>query len=144
MATRSTAITFKIEDGNIKTALWLLSSEDKPAADNDTTINAFMDKYPDGAQDRRSSPPPRDFDLLLVSEDCINSEIKSFHAGSAGGLDGVRPQHILDMTSNVEAFLALLTSLANFVNMLLRGEWHHEVIPTFFGGSLIALEKKSG
>ena len=46
--------------------------------------------------------PPRDFDSLQVSEYAVKSVIKSFPAGSSGGLDGVRPQHILNMTSNVE------------------------------------------
>ena len=65
-------------------------------------------------------------------------------AGSTEGSDGVHPQHILDMTSNVKTDSALLKSLTNFVNMLLRGEFNREVIPSLFGGNVIALEKKSG
>ena len=46
LAALSASITFKIEDGDIKAVLWLLSSEDKPAAaDNDATINALMEKH---------------------------------------------------------------------------------------------------
>ena len=45
------------------------------------------------------------------------------------------------MTSSVETGLALLTSLTNYVNMLLHRKCHHEVIPIFFDGSLIALVK---
>ena len=48
------------------------------------------------------------------------------------------------MISNAETGPALIISLTNFVNMLLRGECHQDVIPILFGGSLIALEKKSG
>ena len=141
MVALSASITSRIEDGNIKTAIRLLSSGDKPAVDNDTTISALMEKHPIAAQDKRSSLPSRDFNSLRVSEDAVKSVIKSFPAGSGGGSDGVHPQHILDMTSNVETRLALLTSLTNFVNMLLRGECHREVIPILFGGSLIVLEK---
>ena len=36
---RSASITSKIQDGNIKAALRLLSSEDKPATDNDASDN---------------------------------------------------------------------------------------------------------
>ena len=43
LAALSAYITSKIEDSNIKAALRLLSSEDKPVADNDTTINALME-----------------------------------------------------------------------------------------------------
>ena len=57
----------------------------------------------------------------------------------------VRSQHILfGMTSSIEIDPALLTSLTNFVKMLLREEYHHNVIFFFFGGSLIDSEKKSG
>ena len=48
------------------------------------------------------------------------------------------------MINNNETGPALLTSITNFVNMLLRGECHREVVPFLFGGRLIALEKKSG
>ena len=47
------------------------------------------------------------------------------------------------MINNNETGPALLTSITNFVNMLLRGECHRDVFPFLFGGRLIALEKKS-
>ena len=40
--------------------------------------------------------------------------------------------------------LALVTLLTNFVNVLLASWCLEDVIPVFFGGSLIALKKKSG
>ena len=92
-----------------------------------------MKKHPAAAQDRHSSPPPRDFGSLQVSDDAVKLIMKSFPAGSNGGPDGVRPQHILDMTSNVKTGSALLTSLTNFVNMLLHGECHRKVIHILFG-----------
>ena len=48
------------------------------------------------------------------------------------------------MTNNNKKGPALLTSIANFINMLLRGECHRDVVPFLFHGRLIALEKKSG
>ena len=81
--------------------------------------------------------------MFQVSEDFVKSVIKSFPAGSTGGPDGVPSQHFLYITNNVETGLAHLTSLTNFVYMFLLEECHREVIPIFFGGSLIALEKKS-
>ena len=71
LAALSASFTFKIEDDKIKAALRLLSSEDKPAADNDAFINALMEKHYVAAQDRRLSPSPRDFDSLQVSENTV-------------------------------------------------------------------------
>ena len=58
--------------------------------------------------------------------------------------DNNNNKHILDLTNNQEAGPALVTSLTTFINMLLAGRCPHTVIPVFFSGSLIALEKKSG
>ena len=48
------------------------------------------------------------------------------------------------MNSKVATGPALLTSLTNFVNTMLCGEYHREVWPILFGGSLIVFQKKSG
>ena len=96
------------------------------------------------ATDRMPLPSPQVYNALQVTETELIAAIKSFPAGSAGGPDGIRPQHILDLTNNQEAGLALVTSLTTFINMLLVGRCPDTVIPVFFGGSLIALEKKCG
>ena len=38
-------VTSKIEDGNVKATLRLLSSEDKSAKNDETTVNALRAKY---------------------------------------------------------------------------------------------------
>ena len=81
---------------------------------------------------------------LRVSEDAVKTVIRSFLACSPGGPDDIRPQHILDMINNNETGPALLTSITNIVNMLLRGELHRDISPFLLGGRLITLEKKSG
>ena len=54
--------------------------------------------------------PPRDVNNSLVpvmslSESDIVAALESFPAGSAGGLDGLRPQHLKDMTSSFTGFV---------------------------------------
>ena len=39
----------------------------------------------------------------------------------------------MNMVSNKENGHALIASIISYVNMLLKGNCHHEVIPTFFG-----------
>jgi len=68
----------------------------------------------------------------------------SFPAGSAGGPDGLRPQHIRDMLLCREGGSELLSALTVFVNMVLAGSCPKNVAPVFFGGRLLALNKKSG
>lgn len=140
----SALVTAKIEDGNIKAALRILSSEDKPAPDNETTLNALLDRHPSAVKDRETLPSPNDFTTLQVSEAEVISVIRSFPAGSSGGPDGIRPQHLLDLINNKEAGPRLISSITAFTNMLLDGKCHRDMIPILFGGSLIALEKKTG
>ena len=45
----------------------------------------------------------------------------SFPAGSAGGPDGLRPQHLRDMMLSNESGPELLRILTAFVNMVLAG-----------------------
>ena len=65
-------------------------------------------------------------------------------AGSSAGPDGLRPQHLEDLKNCQERGSDLLTALTGFVNIALLGHCPREVAPIFFGGRLIALEKKSG
>ena len=71
--------------------------------------------------------------------------IKSFPNGSAGGPDGLRPQHLKDKTnsSNVEAS-SLLTALASFSTLVLEGKTPPAIHPFLFGATLVALDKKGG
>ena len=137
-------VTSKIEDENVKAALQILSLDDRPVTDNDATIVALRARHPLMATDRMPLPSPRVYNALQVTETELIAAVKSFSAGSVGGPDGIQPQHILDLTNNQEAGPALVPSLTTFINMLLAERSLDTVIPVFFGGSIIALEKKCG
>ena len=79
-----------------------------------------------------------------MTEADVLRAVRSFPAGSAGGPDGVRPQHILEMVNCREVGPELHSALTGFVSCLLHGEIHPLVSPVLFGGNLIALEKKTG
>ena len=95
------------------------------------------------------APPPAGehiTDALSVSEADVVKAIKSFPNDSAGGPDGLRPQHLKDMISTIagpegENLLSSLTSLAN---LALSGDIPSSVRPIFFGASLTILNKKGG
>ena len=141
----SKAITAKINDGNIKSALRLLLSDDKLAENNDDTYTKLQERHPAAAKDRRPPPAPSPSDICLqVSEQEVKHAVKSFPPGSAGGPDGLRPQHITDLVSCRDNGPSLLTIITAFVNMLLKGQCATEVIPFLFGANLTALTKKSG
>ena len=138
------AIMAKVEDGNIKAAIRILTSEEKPAADTDATFAKLQERHPTAPVNRSPPPDPNNSTAIQMTEAEVQKIIRSFPAGSSGGPDGIRPQHILDLINCRECGTALLTSITGFVNTLLEGKCHPDVVPILFGGNLIALEKKSG
>ena len=138
------AVAAKIEDGNIKAAIRMLSSEEKPATDVDATYAKLLERHPVPPADRLPAPDPRGIEAIQVTEEDVLKAVRTFPAGSAGGPDGLRPQHLLDLLNCRESGPALLTSLTAFTNMLLEGKCDPAVAPVLFGGQLIALEKRTG
>ena len=59
-------------------------------------------------------------------------------------MDGLRPQHLLDLVNCADSGPILISALTGFVNALLGGGCHTDVGPILFGGRLIALDKKDG
>jgi len=89
-------------------------------------------------------PDPESFDSHQVTEATVLKAIESFPAGSSGGPDGLRPQHLLELVTCQANGVSLLTAVTGFVNKVLGGGCPASVCPIFFGAKLIALEKKCG
>ena len=140
----ASAVSSRIEDGNIKAALRLLCSDDKPADATDTVLAAMQARHPPAPTDRATVPDPSSFSSLQVTESEVLKAIKSFPAGSSGGPDGFKPQHLLELVTCQSNGPALLTAITGFINLVLDGGCPASVCPVFFGARLIALEKKSG
>ena len=96
------SVTSNTEDCIIKAALQMLCSDEKPAADCETTIATLKERHPPAVHAKQPSPAPRSFADLQVTEAEVNAVIWSFFTGSAGRLDGIHPQHILDLSSKKE------------------------------------------
>jgi len=138
------AISAKLEDGNIRAAVRLLCSDDRVAAASPETLSSLVAKHPSASVDRKPFPPPLPSAALSVDESDVLGACRSFPAGSSGGPDGFRPQHLLDLVNCTESGSDFLTALTGLVNLLLGGSCHQDIIPILFGGRLLALEKKSG
>ena len=70
----------------------------------------------------------------------------SFPAGSAGGPDGLLPQHLKDLTSPTlgEVGASFVKALASFVCRVISGNVPHPITPFFFGARLLGLNKQDG
>ena len=122
-------VSMKLGEGDYKGAVRIVCSEDTIADITDETISALQEKHPGMHPESRIPSPPEEFiPLPDVSEEEVASAIRAFPRGSAGGPDGIRPQHLLDLTSNSaeRGGKDLLHALTAFANFVLRGD-----IPTF-------------
>ena len=125
----------------------LACSEDSIAEVNEGTLTALREKHPAPHPDSNIPPVPVEGQgALEVTVEEVAKAIRSFPCGSAGGPDGLRPQHLKDMISQsaVVGGPLLLEALTSFINLVIDGKTPPPVRPFFFGASLIALDKKDG
>ena len=115
-ASRAAAIFSKLEDGNISATIRILCSDDTPADFFAVNLEKLQDKHSPAQAGAQSPPNPADKPALQVSEEVVLHAIRSFPAGSAGGPDGIRPQHLVEHTQSQEAGTRILSFMTELVN----------------------------
>ena len=148
MAYLSSRVSSKLEQGDFKGAVRLACSDAKIADNSDATFEVLQQKHPAPHPDSSIPLLPETMDLppITVTEEEIVRAIRSFPNDSAGGPDGLRPQHLKDMTGPTTngGAQALISALSRFVTVVLQGKTPTSIRPFFFGASLTALTKKEG
>lgn len=143
-------VSAKIEEGDVRGAIRMAASDDTLAPFDEVSLEALRRLHPRRAAPAHPEPSAQATNTTehnaIPTEGDIVEAIKSFPAGSAGGLDGMRPQHLKDMTTTFTGpdGKQLISSLTRFVGLCLTGQVPLPVRPVFFGASLTALAKKGG
>ena len=144
----ATRVAAKLEEGDFRGAVRIASSNEVFAPNNESTLNLLSQKHP--SQHPMSSMPPESVShscnsVEVTAFEVINS-IQSFPARSAGGPDGLRPQHLKDLISGRSGAGSglLIQSLTSFVNFVANGGMLASARPYFFGATLVALSKPDG
>jgi Reverse transcriptase (RNA-dependent DNA polymerase) len=134
--------SIKLDAGDIRGAVRALCSDEVIASPGPATLQSLVDKHPPTPANRRAIPAASVSPLTANSTD-VSKAIRSFTPGSSGGPDGLRPQHLADMTG-ARIGGNLLGALTELVNLILAGgvpEWARTF---FFGATLLAFTKKGG
>ena len=100
----SQAVAAKLEDGNVRAAVRLLMSEDSPAEPCSDSLAKLQEKHPQATVKADDLPPSSPVQSLSVDESQVRLAVLSFPAGSAGGPDGLRPQHTRDLLLSTGGF----------------------------------------
>ena len=93
-------VSSKLEEGDVRGAVRIACSEDTLAELNEETLSALRAKHP--PQPLGSCfplAPAANTSLPFLAEVEIVQSIRSVPCNSTGGLDGLRPQHLVDLTS---------------------------------------------
>ena len=112
------AVASKLEDGNLRAAIRILCSDDAPLPISDDSFQQLQSKHPTAspfADDLVDVSLPS----LSVDEQEVRQAAMSFPAGSSGGPDGLRPQHLKDMLPIDNVDIGFLSALTGFVNTVL-------------------------
>ena len=124
-------VSSKIEDGNIKAAVRLVCSDDTIAPENQDTLEKLTDKHPSAPTDQKIMQLDCSTTQYHVTEADVLKAIRSFPAGSCGGPDGIRPQHLKDLVNCTESGSNVVAAITAFVNTFLDGKCHPAVRPYF-------------
>jgi len=119
-----------------------LCSDEGGVAPDAASASQLLGKHPAAPADRRP-PPAVTAQPLQVTGTQVYQGMRSFAPGSAGGPDGLRPQHLMDLLGGGEEG-DLLLQLTRFVNLVLAGGVPNLLREHFFGGRLFTLAKPGG
>ena len=139
-------VSSKLEDGDFRGAVRVASSSESICRPDSRSLDLIKEKHPSSYPDSSFPPPPDHQHPLVVSPSTVQKSVLSFPAGSAGGPDGLLPQHIKDLLSPTigEPATALLTALTDFINLVIAGRVPSAMTAYFFGANLLGLNKADG
>lgn len=135
--------SLKLEDGDVRGAVHILESKDTVAPHNGATAESLRLLHPEAPVNLRPLPTVSAPPLMATAAD-VRAAIMSFPSGSAGGPDGLRPQHLKDLIAGRQVGDPFIDAITAFVNLLLEGGTPDAVRAVLFGGALTAIRKKSG
>ncbi|KAM3957665.1 hemolin [Aphomia sociella] len=137
----------KVMEGDLRNAARILFSSDTLAPHSDETLENLKKKHPSPQPTSLlpNLPPPSDSFFQIQDADTF-SAIMSFPNGSAGGIDGITPQHLKDLvsTSAGDAGKDLLSNITKLCNIMLSGKVPLSILPYIYGARLCAFNKKDG
>ena len=139
-------LCFKLMLNDIKAAIRVVSSDDAVLEVTPEVLQALIPKHPSEPEDSVIPIIPAENIAVTADEKKIIRSLRSFSGGCCGGIDGLRPAHLLDLVavSTAEAGLHLRRSITNLTNKILRVDVSDYAVKLLFSSNLTALKKKDG
>ena len=139
-------VNTKLMLNDIKAAIRVVSSDDTVLQVTPEVLQALILRHPSEPEDSVTPIVPAENIAVTADENKIIRSLRSFCGGCCGGIDGLRPAHLLDLVavSTAETGLHLRRSIANLTNKILRWDVSDYAVKLLFSSNLTALKKKDG
>ena len=158
-------VSQKLADFDVKGAIRILNTNDTLAMVDDNTFKILQSKHPPSITTMTKTEngkitEPRSGSIyatedmeqqhceskLVQNTESVQRLLQSFPGGSSGGIDGLLPQHLKDLTAKSVGVAGeeILKALTSLVQHVIHHGIPNVVRPWFFGARLIALSKKGG
>ena len=139
-------VNTKLMLNDIKAAIRVVSSYDTVLEVTPEVLQALILKHPSEPEDSVTPIIPAENIAVTADDKKIIRSLRSFSGGCCGGIDGLRPAHLLHLVvvSTADAGLHIRRSITNLTNKILRGDVSDYAVKLLFSSNLTALKKKDG
>ena len=139
-------INTKLMLSDVSAAIRVVSSDDTVLEVTSDVLQALILGHPSEPEDSVTPIIPAENIAVIADEKKIIRYLRSFSGGCCGGIDGLRPAHLLDLVAvyTAEAGLHLRRFITNLTNKILRGDVSDYAVKLLFSSNLTALRKKDG
>ena len=136
----------KLSLGDVSAAIRVIASDDTVLDVTSGVLRALRLKHPGVPADTDFPLFPPDINGFSASENDVAKVFRHFAVGSSGEIDGLRPTHQCNLTSNstAEAGQYLIRSLTALVNRLLNADVLDHARKQLFSANLPAHRNKDG
>ena len=119
---------------DIKAAIRVVSSDDTVLEVTPEVLQSLILRQPSEPEDSVTPIIPAENIAVTADEKKIIRSLRSFSGGCCGGIDGLRPAHLMDLVavSTAEAGLHLRRSITNLMNKILRGDVSDYAVKVLF------------
>ena len=121
-----------------------MASDDTVLDVTPVVLQALMPRHTSDREDSVTPIIPTDNITVSADEKKTIRSLRSLFGGCCGGIDGLRPTHLLDLIATAEDGLHLRRFITNVTNKTLREEVADYVVKLLLSSNLSTLRKKDG
>ena len=140
------AVNSKLAQDDVSAAVRLIASDDTLLEPYPEYLEVIRSKHPHAPLDLEPITTFNPEDSIFFTSKDIQKALSAFHPSSSGGIDGLRPSHVIGLTSFAtgEFGIRLLSAVTSLCKFIVSGNLSSYARKFFFADNLTALRKKDG